>query len=79
MEVANGSINFAVSMSDRILANDSRPMGIPVRPTSQKDDWQGQWGSWQVEDEYFYRVVGALDEVAQETGKTVPQIALNWL
>ena len=26
-----------------------------------------------------YRVVDALDEVAAETGKTVPQIALNWL
>ena len=27
----------------------------------------------------LYRVVDALDEVAQETGKTVPQIAINWL
>jgi aryl-alcohol dehydrogenase-like predicted oxidoreductase len=33
----------------------------------------------QVSDEHLYRVVDALDEVAQETGKTVPQIALNWL
>jgi aryl-alcohol dehydrogenase-like predicted oxidoreductase len=33
----------------------------------------------QVEDEYLYRVVDALDEIAEETGKTVPQIALNWL
>ncbi len=32
-----------------------------------------------VEDEYLYRVVDALDAVAAETGKTVPQIALNWL
>ena len=32
-----------------------------------------------VADEYVYRVVDALDEVARETGKTVPQIALNWL
>ena len=30
-------------------------------------------------DEYVYRVVDALDEVARETGKTVPQIAINWL
>jgi aryl-alcohol dehydrogenase-like predicted oxidoreductase len=29
--------------------------------------------------EYVYNVVAALDEVATETGKTVPQIALNWL
>ena len=32
-----------------------------------------------VPDEYLYRVVDALDAVAQETGKTIPQIALNWL
>ena len=30
-------------------------------------------------DEYVYRVVDAIDEIAKETGKTVPQIALNWL
>jgi len=30
-------------------------------------------------DEYLYKVVDALDEVAKETGKTIPQIALNWL
>lgn len=33
----------------------------------------------QVEDEYVFKVVDALDVVAKETGKTVPQIALNWL
>ena len=32
-----------------------------------------------VSDDYVYKVVDALDEVAAETGKTVPQIALNWL
>lgn len=32
-----------------------------------------------VPDDYLYQVVDALDEVAEETGKTVPQIALNWL
>ena len=32
-----------------------------------------------VADELLYRVVDALELVAQETGKTVPQIALNWL
>ena len=33
----------------------------------------------QVADEYLYRVVDALDAVASETGKTVAQVALNWL
>ncbi|WP_019170186.1 aldo/keto reductase [Pseudaminobacter salicylatoxidans] len=32
-----------------------------------------------VEDEHLYRVVDALDAIAQESGKTTPQIALNWL
>jgi aryl-alcohol dehydrogenase-like predicted oxidoreductase len=32
-----------------------------------------------VSDEHLYTVIDALDQVAQETGKTVPQIALNWL
>ncbi len=32
-----------------------------------------------VDDEHLYRVVDALDTIAEETGKTVPQIALNWL
>ncbi|WP_165246618.1 aldo/keto reductase [Paludisphaera soli] len=33
----------------------------------------------QVDEEYLYRVVDAIDEVAAEVGKTVPQVALNWL
>ncbi len=32
-----------------------------------------------LEDDYVYRVVDALDAVAKETGKTVAQIALNWV
>jgi aryl-alcohol dehydrogenase-like predicted oxidoreductase len=33
----------------------------------------------QMPDEYLYRVVDALEAVAAETEKTVPQVALNWL
>jgi aryl-alcohol dehydrogenase-like predicted oxidoreductase len=32
-----------------------------------------------VDDEHLYRVVDALEEIAAETGKSIPQIALNWL
>ncbi|MDX3924398.1 MAG: aldo/keto reductase [Shinella sp.] len=32
-----------------------------------------------VDDERLYRIVDALDGIAQETGKSVPQIAINWL
>jgi aryl-alcohol dehydrogenase-like predicted oxidoreductase len=33
----------------------------------------------QVENEHLYKVVDALDGVAQEAGRSVPQVALNWL
>ncbi len=33
----------------------------------------------QIDQEYLYKVVDAIDGVAKETGKSVPQIALNWL
>jgi aryl-alcohol dehydrogenase-like predicted oxidoreductase len=33
----------------------------------------------QISDDHLYTVVDALDKVAAETGKTVPQVALNWL
>jgi aryl-alcohol dehydrogenase-like predicted oxidoreductase len=32
-----------------------------------------------VDDERLYRVIDALDAIAEETGKALPQIALNWL
>jgi aryl-alcohol dehydrogenase-like predicted oxidoreductase len=32
-----------------------------------------------ISEEYLHRVVDAIDQVAAETGKSVPQIALNWL
>ncbi len=32
-----------------------------------------------VDDEQLYAIVDVLDEIAAETGKSVPQIALNWL
>ena len=32
-----------------------------------------------VSEEWLYSVVDAIDEVSKETGKTVPQIAINWL
>jgi aryl-alcohol dehydrogenase-like predicted oxidoreductase len=32
-----------------------------------------------IDDETLYRIVDAMDEIAAETGKTLPQIAINWL
>jgi len=33
----------------------------------------------QYEEERLFRIVDALDAVSKETGKTIPQVALNWL
>lgn len=32
-----------------------------------------------VTEEHLYRVIDAIEVIAEETGKTVPQVALNWL
>ncbi|BDI29567.1 aldo/keto reductase [Capsulimonas corticalis] len=39
----------------------------------------GAAGGPEVDEEYLYTVVDALEIVAHETGKTIPQVALNWL
>jgi aryl-alcohol dehydrogenase-like predicted oxidoreductase len=39
----------------------------------------GAVGGPQVEDEYLFQAVDALDATAKETGKTIAQVALNWL
>jgi aryl-alcohol dehydrogenase-like predicted oxidoreductase len=51
--------------------------GQPVQAGRIKSG--GAEGGPQVDDEYLYTVVDALDKVAKETGKTVTQVALNWL
>jgi aryl-alcohol dehydrogenase-like predicted oxidoreductase len=51
--------------------------GKPLPETSRLHD-SAEFGP-PVDDEYLFRVVDALDEIAKETGKTIPQIALNWL
>ncbi|WP_438029355.1 aldo/keto reductase [Sorangium sp. So ce233] len=53
--------------------------GQPLPEVSRLRNKLAAEGGPQVDDEYLYRVVDALDEVAKETGKTVPQIAINWL
>jgi len=51
--------------------------GQPLPATSRLHK-TGDMGP-QMSDEYLFRVLDALDEVSAETGKSVPQIALNWL
>ncbi len=53
--------------------------GQPLPETSRLQSKAAVDGGPPVPEEHLYRVVDALDEVATETGKTIPQIALNWL
>jgi aryl-alcohol dehydrogenase-like predicted oxidoreductase len=51
--------------------------GQPVPPGSRLHATE-QFGP-PVDEEHLFRVVDALEEVAADTGKLVPQVALNWL
>jgi aryl-alcohol dehydrogenase-like predicted oxidoreductase len=53
--------------------------GQPRPEVSRLHDRTNVEAGPQVSDDYLYAVVDALDAVAADTGKTVPQIALNWL
>ena len=37
-----------------------------------------EWGP-PVPQDHLYRVLDALESLSQETGKTIPQIAINWV
>ncbi|MFE6747740.1 aldo/keto reductase [Kitasatospora purpeofusca] len=51
--------------------------GTPVPPGSRLHD-TADYGP-PVADDLLYDVVDALDAIAAETGRTVPQVAINWL
>jgi aryl-alcohol dehydrogenase-like predicted oxidoreductase len=59
----------------RLTGKIRRGQPLPKESRLHKTSEQGP----QVDDEHLFKVVDALDEVAKETGKTVPQVALNWL
>jgi aryl-alcohol dehydrogenase-like predicted oxidoreductase len=59
----------------RLTGKIRRGAPLPANSRLHKTAEQGP----RIENEYLYRVVDALDEVAKEAGKTVPAVALNWL
>src|SRR6201992_96822 len=59
----------------RLTGKIRRGSGIPAESRLHKTSAEGP----QVPEEDLHKVVDAIDEVAKETGKTVPQISLNWL
>jgi aryl-alcohol dehydrogenase-like predicted oxidoreductase len=59
----------------RLTGKIRRGQPLPAESRLHKTSEQGP----PVEDEHLFNVVDALDAVAKETGKSVPQVALNWL
>ncbi len=59
----------------RLTGNVRRAKPLPAQSRLHATATKGP----QVSDDYLFRVVDALDAVAKETGKSIPQIALNWL
>ncbi len=53
--------------------------GQPLPKSSRRNSATSNDMGPPVADEHVYKVVDALDLVAAETGKTLPQVALNWL
>lgn len=59
----------------RLTGKLRRGQPLPEHSRLHKTAEQGP----QVDDAHLYKIIDALDVVAEETGKTIPQIALNWL
>ncbi len=53
--------------------------GQPLPATSRLRHQDTTAGGPSIADDYLFRVVDALDAVAAEVGKTVPQVAINWV
>lgn len=53
--------------------------GQPLPESSRLRNIAVSGAAPQVDEEHVFKIVDALDEIAADTGKTVPQIALNWL
>jgi len=59
----------------RLTGKIRRGTGLPKESRLHVTAYKGP----PVPEEYLFRVMDAIDEVAKETGKSVPQIAINWL
>jgi len=58
-------------LTGKIRRGQPVPEGIRYPQTAQ--------AAPQAEDEYLFKVIDAMDKVAAESGKSITQIALNWL
>jgi aryl-alcohol dehydrogenase-like predicted oxidoreductase len=52
------------------------PTGSRIE-TAEKEGWEESWSNY--DNEYTWTVIDALLEVAEQSGKTAAQVAINWL
>jgi aryl-alcohol dehydrogenase-like predicted oxidoreductase len=75
MDQGVGAVVWSPLGWGRLTGKIRRGQPLPASSRLHKTAEQGP----PVPDDYLFRVLDAIDEIAAETGKTVPQIALNWL
>jgi aryl-alcohol dehydrogenase-like predicted oxidoreductase len=70
-----GTIVWSPLAGGRLGGKFRRTNPMPEGTRIQQGAGQGP----EVPEEWFYNLVDVLDEIAAETGKTVAQVAINWL
>ena len=70
-----GTVVWSPLASGRLTGKIRRDQPLPASSRLRKMADHGPW----VDNDYLYRVLDTLYAIAEETGKSVPQIALNWL
>jgi aryl-alcohol dehydrogenase-like predicted oxidoreductase len=75
MDQGVGAVVWSPLGWGRLTGKIRRGQPLPAVSRLPKTAYKGPT----IDDEYLYRVVDELDEVARETGKSIPQIAINWV
>lgn len=70
-----GTIVWSPMSAGRLSGKFRRGTGMPADSRLGKGGAEGPATDY----EHLYKIVDALDEVAEETGKSVAQVSLNWL
>lgn len=75
MDQQVGTIVWSPLSAGKLTGKFRRGQPMPADSRIAQGGGQGP----AVPDDFFYNLVDVLDEVAQETGKSVAQVSLNWL
>jgi aryl-alcohol dehydrogenase-like predicted oxidoreductase len=70
-----GTMVWSPLAGGRLSGKFRRSQPLPPESRIAKGGGEGR----SIPEDLFYQIIDALDEIAAETGKTVAQIAINWL